>query len=237
VAFSAGNVDKAQRVDAPEIADNLQRVRDRIANAAISAGRDPAQITLVAVCKTFGPEHIRAAFLAGVCHFGENRVQEAAEKIPHLADLTPHPTWHMIGHLQHNKVKAALELFDIIHSVDSLRLAQIIGGRAAPRDFPVLLEVNVAGEASKFGFGLQEVEAAAQAIRALPGIELRGLMTVAPFTSNQEEARPVFRNLRALRDRLGLRELSMGMTDDFEVAIQEGATIVRIGRAIFGNRT
>lgn len=237
MALSAGRVTPGQRVDAPQIADNLQRVRDRIAKAALSAGRDPADITLVAACKTFGPEHIRAAFLAGVRHFGENRVQEAAEKIPHLADLTPPPTWHMIGHLQHNKVKAALELFDIIHSVDSLRLALSVAGRATPRAFPVLLEVNVAGEAAKFGFGLQEAEAAALAIGAVPGIELRGLMTVAPLTSDREESRPVFRKLRALRDRLGLRDLSMGMTDDFEVAIQEGATIVRIGRAIFGNRT
>lgn len=237
MAFSAGSVTQGQRADAPQIADNLQRVQDRIAKAAISAGRDPAEITLVAVCKTFGPEHIRAAFLAGVRHFGENRVQEAAEKIPHLADLTPRPTWHMIGHLQRNKVKAALELFDILHSVDSLRLAQSVAGRAAPRVFPVLLEVNVAGEAAKYGFGLHEVEDAALAIGAVPGIELRGLMTVAPFTSDREETQPVFRKLRALRDRLGLRDLSMGMTDDFEVAIQEGATIVRIGRAIFGSRT
>ncbi len=236
MALSTGMA-QGQQVDAPQIADNLQRVRDSIAKAAISAGRDPAEITLVAVCKTFGTAHIRAAFLAGVRHFGENRVQEAAEKIPHLADLTPLPTWHMIGHLQHNKVKAALEFFDIIHSVDSLRLTQTIGSRAAPRAFPVLLEVNVAGEASKFGLGLQEVAEAALAIGAVPGIELRGLMTVAPFTSDREEARPVFRKLRALRDRLGLRDLSMGMTDDFEVAIQEGATIVRIGRAIFGDRT
>lgn len=234
--LSAGMAQE-QQVDAPQIADNLQRVRDRIAKAAVSAGRDPAEITLVAVCKTFGTGHIRAAFLAGVRHFGENRVQEAADKIPHLADLTPRPTWHMIGHLQHNKAKAALELFDVIHSVDSLRLAQSLAGRAAPRTLPVLLEVNVAGEASKFGFGLQEVEDAALAIGAVPSIELRGLMTVAPLTSDREEARPVFRKLRALRDRLGLRDLSMGMTDDFEVAIQEGATIVRIGRAIFGDRT
>ena len=145
-----------------------------------------------------------------------------------------------MGHLQTNKAKTALELFDIIHSVDSLHLAEVLSHRAqtgaAQRPLPVLLEVNVTGEASKFGFPSGEVAAAALAIARLPRLDLRGLMTVAPFVSDPETVRPVFRELRRLRDALGLRELSMGMTDDFEVAIEEGATLVRIGRAIFGER-
>ncbi len=180
---------------------------------------------------------MREAVAAGVSHVGENRVQEAQAKLPQLADLSPQPTWHMVGHLQTNKVKTALGLFDIIQSVDSLHLAHAIGRRAPEGTrVPVLLEVNVAGEAQKYGFSQQELRAAAQEAHGLPGLDVRGLMTVAPLADDPEAVRPVFRRLRELALSLGLPELSMGMTDDFEVAVEEGATIVRIGRAIFGPR-
>jgi len=213
-------------------------VRQRVERAAERAGRSPADVTIVAVSKSFPPEAIEEAAAAGIVHVGENRVQEAATKFPGLRGLRL--TWHLVGHLQTNKAKTALELFDIIHSVDSLHLAETLSHRAqtgvAQRPLPVLLEVNVAGEASKFGFPPGEVAAAAQAVARLPHLDLRGLMTIAPFVSDPETVRPVFRHLRRLRDALGLAELSMGMTDDFEVAIEEGATLVRIGRAIFGER-
>jgi pyridoxal phosphate enzyme (YggS family) len=215
------------------IADRVADVRQRVQRAAKRAGRSPADVTIVAVSKGFPPSAIEEAAAAGIAHLGENRVQEAADKITGLGSLSV--TWHLVGHLQTNKAKTALELFDIIHSVDSLHLAEVLSHRAQ-RPLPVLLEVNVTGEASKFGFSSGEVAAAAQAIARLPRLDLRGLMTVAPFVSDPETVRPVFRELRRLRDALGLRELSMGMTDDFEVAIEEGATLVRIGRAIFGER-
>ena len=208
-------------------------MRQRVERAAERADRSPADVTIVAVSKSFPPEAIEEAAAAGIVHVGENRVQEAAAKFPGLRGLAL--TWHLVGHLQTNKAKTALELFDIIHSVDSLHLAETLSHRAQ-RPLPVLLEVNVAGEASKFGFPPGEVAAAAQAVTRLPHLDLRGLMTIAPFVSDPETVRPVFRELRRLRDALGLAELSMGMTDDFEVAIEEGATLVRIGRAIFGER-
>ena len=219
-----------------DIAANIRSIRDRIAAAAASAGRDPAEITLVGICKTFPPSLVAEAHRAGLRHFGENRVQEAAEKIPGLSYLEPHPTWHMVGHLQSNKVKAALELFDIIESVDSVRLGQAIARHTGGRRVPVLLEVNVSGEASKYGLAISELPEALRSLQGLPELEVKGLMTVAPMAQDLETVRPVFRRLRELRDRLGLRELSMGMTDDFEVAIQEGSTMIRIGRAIFGAR-
>ena len=188
---------------------------------------------MVAVAKGFPPEAVREAYAAGLRHFGENRVQEAAAKRPLLADLDI--TWHLVGHLQTNKVKKALQLFDIVHSLDSLPLAQELS-RRAQGPLPVLLEVNVAGEASKFGLAPEQVPAAAQAIARLPHLELVGLMTVAPMASDPEEVRPVFRRLRELAQALGLPHLSMGMSDDFEVAVEEGATMVRLGRAIFGPR-
>jgi len=215
------------------VAQRVEAVRERIRRAAARAGRSPDEVTIVAVSKGFPPEAVRQAVAAGLRDIGENRVQEAAAKIPLLADLPI--TWHMVGHLQTNKVKTALKLFAIIHSVDSLRLAEFLS-RHAQGPIPILLEVNVAGEASKFGFAPEEVPRAAAAIARLPNLDVRGLMTVAPLTANPEEVRPFFRRLRELRDALGLRELSMGMTDDFEVAIEEGATIVRLGRAIFGDR-
>ena len=220
------------------IAERVEAVRLQIADACRRAGRSPEAVTIVAVSKGFPPEAVREAFSAGLSQFGENRVQEAQAKLPLLAGLAPRPTWHMVGHLQTNKVKTALGLFDIIQSVDSLHLAQEIS-RRAPQSVrvPVLLEVNVAGEAAKYGFTPEELPARAEEVRALPGLEVRGLMTVAPLAADPEAARPVFRRLRELGDSLGLAELSMGMTDDFPVAVEEGATIVRIGRAIFGERS
>ena len=215
------------------IAERVAHVRQRVERAAERAGRSPADVTIVAVSKSFPPQAIEEAAAAGIAHVGENRVQEAAAKIPGLRGLPV--TWHLVGHLQTNKTKTALELFDIIHSVDSLHLAEALSHRSQ-RPLPVLLEVNVAGEAAKFGFPPDEVAAAAQAVARLPNLDLRGLMTVAPLVSDPEAVRPVFRELRRLRDALGLAELSMGMTDDFEVAIEEGTTLVRIGRAIFSER-
>ena len=161
------------------LAENMAQVRERIARAAERAGQDPGQVTIVAITKTFPPELIAQAHTSGLRHFGENKVQEAQAKIPQLAHLTPRPTWHLVGHLQTNKVKAALELFDIIHSVDSLHLAQALS-QHLERPFPVLLEVNVAGETTKGGFSLEEAPAAAEAIARLPYLEVVGLMTVAP---------------------------------------------------------
>jgi pyridoxal phosphate enzyme (YggS family) len=215
------------------IAERVNDVLRRVGRAAERAGRPPTDITIVAVSKGFPPSAIDEVVVAGIADVGENRVQEASAKIDALRGLPV--TWHLVGHLQTNKAKTALELFDIIHSVDSLHLAEVLSHRAQT-PLSVLLEVNVTGEASKFGFSTDEVVAAAGAIARLPRLDLRGLMTVAPFVDDPETVRPVFRELRRLRDALGLRELSMGMTDDFEIAIEEGATLVRIGRAIFGER-
>ena len=214
---------------------NLEQVRRRIAQTCLRAGRAPEQITIVAVTKGVSPEAIRAALNAGVRHFGESRIQEAQRKREQLPGLEPRPVWHFLGHLQTNKVGAALRLFDIIHSVDSLKLAEALNQRAQSK-IPVLLEVNLAGEATKSGFLSNQVEVAFQKIHSLPELEVKGLMTVAPQTDDPEEARPFFRQVRQLAMTLGLSELSMGMSDDFEVAIEEGATIVRLGRVIFGPR-
>jgi hypothetical protein len=217
------------------IAGNLASVRERIDAACARAGRSPDDVTLIGVSKTFPPEAIAEAYEAGLQDMGENRVQEAAPKIKALAARGVRPRWHLIGHLQTNKAQIATQLFAILHSVDSLRLAQALS-RRAPEPVSILLEVNVAQEASKFGFAPQEVASALSAIASLPHIDVLGLMTVAPAVDDPEAVRPVFRRLRELRDALGLRELSMGMTGDFEVAIEEGATMVRVGRAIFGER-
>jgi pyridoxal phosphate enzyme (YggS family) len=223
-----------QRV-ATRISANVEVVKERIAHACQRAGRSPGEITIVAVTKTVEPSAIAAAFKLGITDFGENRVQEAVAKIGQLSGLRPSPTWHMVGHLQSNKVKAAVGIFDIIHSVDSVRLAEVLS-RHTLKPLPVLLEVNVAGEASKGGFPVARVAPALEAISRLPRLEVEGLMTIAPLVADAEQVRPVFRKLRSLRDSFGLEHLSMGMTDDFEVAIEEGATMVRIGRAIFGER-
>ena len=176
---------------------------------------------------------VHEAFQAGVRHFGENRVQEAEGKLAAAREMRAQMTWHMIGRLQGNKVKAAATLFDMIHSIDSVKLGEALNRRVA-RQMPVLLEVNVAGELTKRGFAPAEVSEAVRLVAALGNIDVRGLMTVAPATAEPEEARPFFRRLRDLATELGLPELSMGMTGDFEVAVEEGATMVRIGKGIFG---
>ena len=218
-----------------DIEANVREVQKRIAWACERSYRSPGEITLVVVTKEVGISAIRAAFDCGIRDFGENRVQEAEEKIGQLSDLKPDVTWHMVGHLQSNKAKTAVELFDIIHGVDSIKLAEILS-RRVEKSLPVLLQVNVSGEATKGGFVVSGVGAAVEEIRQLPNLKVVGLMTIAPFVADIEEARPVFRKLRELRDSLGLEHLSMGMTDDFEVAVEEGATMLRVGRAIFGDR-
>jgi pyridoxal phosphate enzyme (YggS family) len=239
------------------IEQNLRRVQERIAEAALRAGRDPSLVTLIAVTKTFPPEVILEGYAAGLRHFGENRPEEGAEKIPIVNTAVPglRPTWHMVGHIQSRKADLVVGWYDVVHSVDRLKVAQRLSRFAveAGRELPVLLECNISGEATKFGFLVDRWEEdAAQreaffadcaAVLALPGLRVEGLMTVAPLTDDPETVRPVFGRLRALRDtlrerfpRLAWRELSMGMTDDFEVAVEEGATMVRIGRAIFGPR-
>ncbi len=228
--------------DWTHVAGNLATVRARIAAAAQAAGRDPAEVELVAVSKTFRVAALKAAIAAGQTVFGENRVQEALPKIEALAGIAgpdgARPRFHLVGHLQTNKARQA-GAFDMIESVDSLRLAVALE-RRLPRPMPVLLEVNVAGEASKHGFAPDEVGEALAAIAPLAKLDVVGLMTVAPLVAEAEAVRPVFRELRRLRDaeagRLGMGHLSMGMSNDFQVAIAEGATIVRLGRAIFGDR-
>ena len=236
--------------DMRRIEQNLARVMGRIAVAARRAGRDPADVTVVAVSKTFSPETVVEARRLGISVFGENKVQEAWRKIPQVREALGEETisWHMVGHLQRNKVKQAVKLFDLVHSMDSLRLVRELESRCAAleKHMPVLLEINVSGEASKYGLPLDErkqLEAVIESVLAAPHLELQGLMTIAPIASDPEEVRPYFRRLRHLRDELARqfpaadwRHLSMGMTDDFEIAVEEGATLVRIGRAIFGPR-
>jgi len=254
------------------IAARIADVQARIAAAARRAGRAPGEVRLVGVTKTHPAEVVAAALAAGLRDFGENRVQEAEQKIADLAHLRAQITWHLIGHLQSNKAKRAAAEFDLIHSVDSLHLAAALdrhfletgrqGDKQQGVDSPpaslsprlsVLLQVNVSGESSKEGFdlagwedrpaGLDTFFGEVEQILALPRLAVRGLMTIAPWGSDPELARPAFRSARRLRDELARRfpevgwpELSMGMTDDFEVAVEEGATIVRVGRAIFGQR-
>lgn len=214
------------------IRDNIESIRERIARAAARAGRAGDDVQLIAVTKTVPPEGIEEALAAGVTLFGESKVQEARAKIPVVSGRA---RWHMIGHLQSNKARDAVAMFEAIHSVDSVKLASELN-KCADNDGKtqaVLLEINVSGEASKFGLKSDDVEAALAQINAMPRLEVQGLMTIPPAG---KDARPFFRQLRELRDRLGLRELSMGMSYDFEVAIEEGATMVRIGSAIFGER-
>jgi pyridoxal phosphate enzyme (YggS family) len=236
----------------PDIAANLARIRDRIAAAAQRAGRDPAAITLVAVTKTHPAEVVRRAAEAGLTDVGENRVEEALPKMAEVA--LPQLRWHLIGHLQSRKARAALEAgFHLIHSVDSVKLAERLNRFAQElgRFQPILLECNVSGEASKAGFEMSDPTRWAEhwpdieQILALPNLRLRGLMTIAPLLEKSEQARPYFARLRELSAACATqfsaspetwRELSMGMTDDFEAAIAEGATLVRMGRALFGER-
>jgi len=214
---------------------NIEEVRRRIARAAEGSGRSPMDVTLVAATKYTDPARIRQAFQAGVTHFGENRVQEAQRKLEQLHDIRGKTTWHMIGHLQANKARASIQVFDIIQSVDSLHLGQRLD-RLRETIMPVLLEVNVAGETTKTGFAPEEVSQAADQLARCTNLDVRGLMTMAPAADDLEDVRWVFRTTRELAQSLGLSELSMGMTGDFEVAVEEGATIVRVGRAIFGER-
>ena len=220
---------------------NLKAVQQRIEAACARAGREPGSVTLVAVTKSQPPEVVCAAAALGLSLFGENKVQEAKAKIP----LCPgRLRWHMVGHLQTNKCRDAVELFEMVQSVDSLHLAEELNKRAeqAAKTLPVLLEVNAVGEASKFGCRPDQLLADLGRINALPRLEIHGLMTVPPWTLDPEKVRPVFRQMRELKERceqlLGapLPHLSMGMTGDFEVAIEEGATMVRIGTALFGAR-
>lgn len=226
-------------LDAKHIAGRLEAVRERIEAAAHRARRDPHSVRLVAASKMQPPAAIRAAYTAGARDFGENYVQEALVKQAELLDLKD-IRWHLIGHLQTNKAKIAAGAFDLVQSVDSIRLADAL---AKARPYPpiaVLVEVNLAGEASKTGVPPDGVEALINAVRA--EVEVRGLMAIPPPAPNPEHSRTYFVRLRALRDRVAaatgfaLSDLSMGMSDDFEIAIEEGATIVRVGRAIFGER-
>ena len=226
------------------IAENLAAVRHRLEQAARRAGRDPATVTLIAVSKTFGPEHVRAAWAAGQREFGENKVQEGAQKMADTAELSG-ARWHLIGHLQSNKARKAAS-FSAVHSIDSLDLLRRLDAAAAAQGTrpEVLLQVDLAGEDTKFGAPETEIEALARAALDAGSVSLSGLMLLPPWNENQEETRPWFVRLRQLRDRLvaagipaaALGHLSMGMSHDFEAAIEEGATMVRVGTAIFGKR-
>ena len=261
------------------LADNLARVQERMAAAARRSGRDPSEVTLVAVTKSHPPDTILEAFELGVRHFGENRAEEASLKIPsvqsaisdqssvisHQSSVIGHRpsaishrpsaiTWHMIGHVQSRKAETVADLFDWVHSVDGLKLGERLSRFAGQsgKTLNVLLEFNLSEEPGKYGFRLKgqnlgdnpDLQTTIESIAALPYLIVAGLMTMAPIVSEQEQARPVFQALRRLLDELATRHphcdwrhLSMGMTDDFEVAIEEGATMARIGRAIFGERT
>jgi len=218
-----------------DIKYNLEIINRRITAACQRSGRQSGDVTLIAVTKTVNSEIMHKAYEAGLRHFGENRVQEADRKYQELADIRDDITWHMIGHLQSNKVNKTLYMFDTIHSIDSISLAETIN-RKADRTVPALLQVNIGEELSKSGFSPDEIFKAFETASKMTRLEIRGLMTIAPLVNNPEEVRPVFKKLREIRDQLGLKELSMGMTDDFEVAVEEGATMIRIGRAIFGER-
>jgi pyridoxal phosphate enzyme (YggS family) len=228
-------------MDVDGIAQNVAAVRSRIAQACERSGRAPSTVTLVAVTKTVDLPRIREVTRAGVTDLGENYVQEALTKVgdPELGDTAIH--WHFIGHLQRNKVREIIGRFALIHSVDSLALATEIGRRAAAigATADLLLEVKLDPIATKFGLAPEQTLATAQAVLDIPGVRLCGLMGMAPFGSNPEVARPAFRTLRTLFDHLppeARQILSMGMSSDFEVAIEEGATMVRIGTALFGKR-
>jgi PLP dependent protein len=230
-----------------DIKINVERVQAQIADACARVNRDPGEVTLVAVSKTRPSADVLAAVEAGVQHFGENRVEEASNKIPAIHALV---TWHMIGHIQSRKARHIPDLFQVVHSVDSVKLAEKLSQQALDSGgLDVLLQMNVSGEESKSGFAAyhwrQARDGLWQHIRqvlALPGLRVQGLMTIAPIVARIEDVRPLFAELAALRAALAedfevsLPELSMGMTDDFPVAVEEGATMVRIGRAIFGER-
>jgi len=230
--------------DTRDLRANIERVRAEIAEAAARAGRDPSGVTLIGVSKTRPAEDIAEAVAAGIEHLGENRVQEAAEKAGRVRELLGHdPSWHLIGTLQRNKCRQALALFSMIHSVDSVRLAEALSARTEATRMPILLEVYEGDDPDRPGFNADAAGEALPIIAALPGLDVRGLMTVAPLGLDAQGTRLVFRRLRELRDRLQeqhpyltLDQLSMGMTNDYALAIEEGATMVRVGRAIFGER-
>jgi len=226
------------------VAENLKTVLARIHQAAQKSGRPAESIQLVAVSKTKSQDLIREARQAGQLVFGENKVQEARRKVEVLGSENFH--WHFIGHLQKNKVKYIIGLFECIHSVDSVELAELIHKHSLMegRVTPILIQVNVSGEISKFGIPPEELEGLLQTVAGFKGVEVQGLMTIPPFDPDPENTRPCFSRLRQLRDDMGkrtipniiMKELSMGMSHDFEVAIEEGATLVRVGTAIFGSR-
>ncbi len=225
------------------IADNIRTIRDRITSAANRAGRDPASIRLIAVTKTVDVDRIEEAVKAGALILGENRVQEAKEKIEKLGRIA---TWHLIGHLQTNKAKYAVKLFDMIHSVDNIELAKEIDKQAAKinKAQDVLIEVSIAGEAAKAGVPIGNAPGLVREAAKLKHISIKGLMTIPPFLDDPGQVRPYFKKLRELSESIvkenipgvSMNELSMGMSSDFEVAIEEGATMVRVGTAIFGVR-
>ncbi len=225
------------------VADNLKHVRDRIASAAKRAGRDPSTVSLIVVTKTIDTGRIREAVAAGAAILGENRVQEAKEKIEQLGPIA---RWHLIGHLQTNKAKYAVKLFDLIHSVDNIGLAREIDKQAAKisKVQDILIEVSIAGEAAKAGVAIPETTALVREAAALRNISIKGLMTVPPLLDDPEAVRPYFRQLREMAAGIAaeripgvtMQELSMGMSGDFEAAVEEGATMVRVGTAIFGER-
>lgn len=223
------------------VSENLNSILDRIEKAARRAGRDPKEIALIAVTKKVEVKKIKEALSSGVRAFGENYVQEAQEKIKKIKD--PSVKWHFIGHLQKNKAKFAVELFDMVHTVDSAELANELNKRASG-PFDILLEVNLAREKTKNGVDAEGAIKLARHISGLEKLRLRGLMAIPPFFEDQEHSRPYFITLRRLAERINkerlpgvyLRELSMGMSNDFEVAVEEGATMVRIGTALFGER-
>jgi len=231
-----------------EMIGRLASIKDRIALACARSGREASDVSLVGVSKTVAPELIKAAIGEGLLLVGENRVQEAASKISELKEITSYYNveWHLIGHLQSNKARRAVELFDVIQTIDSLRLAERLDnlvGESGKR-LPVFIEVNLGNEVTKSGIPPREALALSEQMAKFANLVLRGLMAVPPFLDNPQDVRPYFRRLRELRDeaqRIGIvgekfKELSMGMTNDFEVAIEEGATLVRIGTAIFGGR-
>jgi len=227
--------------DFSDIADTVRRAQERIAEACAKVRRNPNSVEIVGVTKTHGPDVVREAWEAGIRLFGENKVQEAAWKIP--ASVSG-PEWHLIGHLQRNKVRPALELFSVVHSVDSVKLLEQIERAAEEGGHrpEILLEVNVAGEASKSGLRPEDVPAAIECALGCRNLTLTGLMTMAPFCPDPEMTRPVFAKLRECRDKweqafnVGLPRLSMGMSNDFAVAVEEGATWVRLGTVLFGHR-
>jgi pyridoxal phosphate enzyme (YggS family) len=232
-----------KKADEMSVTENIREIRKIIEKTAAKSGRSPSSVRLMAVTKTVDDERILEAIKSGVDIIGENYLQEAKRKLDSMGKSSE---WHLIGHLQTNKAKLAVNLFDMIHSVDRMELARELNRRAlaAGRTMKILIEVNVSGETTKSGTSLPEAISLVRAVASLPNLSIQGLMTMPPFFDDPEEARPFFRTLRELRDeieaecisRVEMKELSMGMSGDYQVAVEEGATIVRLGRAIFGER-